>query len=64
MSRGFTGRCGSEMQCTNVISIGKRKDTGNDGGDTLVEKDIEQKGGENASLKYASLNINSEVAGR
>lgn len=31
------------MQCTNVISIGKRKDTGDKGGDTLIEKDIEQK---------------------
>ena len=52
------------MQCTNVISIGKRKDTGDKGGDTLIEKDIEQKRGKNAPLKYSSLNINYKVAGR
>jgi hypothetical protein len=52
------------VQCANIISVGKWKDTGNDGGDTLVEKDIEQKGGKNAALKYTSLNVNNKVARR
>jgi hypothetical protein len=64
MNRGFAGRCRSKVQCTNVISIGQRKDTGDKGSDTLIEKDIEQKRGENAPLKYSSLNINCKVAGR
>jgi hypothetical protein len=64
MNREFAGRCRSEMQCTNIISIGQWKDTEDKGSDTLIEKDIEQKRGKNAPLKYSSLNINSKVAGR
>jgi hypothetical protein len=64
INRGFAGRCRSEMQCTNIIGIRQRKDTRNKGSDTLIEKDIEQKRGKNAPLKYSSLNKNCKVAGR
>jgi hypothetical protein len=47
--RGFTGYR-SIVQCTNIVSIRKWKNTRDSSGDTLVEKDIEEKGRKNTPL--------------
>lgn len=59
---GFTEGGRADMYGADIIRVGQWQDVRDLGGKTLVEKDVEEKGGKNTPLQHSPFDGNNEVA--
>ena len=59
---GYTEGGRADMYGADIIRVGQWQDVRDLGGKTLVEKDVEEKGGKNTPLQHSPFDGNNEVA--